>query len=156
MVFRFGVQGSLIGKDPEHKREISEPQNPHNALNFDTGSHNFTKYATIITYNLVASIFRHILRKDFIDFWSPFLLTWIVNPSIDYTHYKVLGEMIYPFPNFNGATVEVWEWVHPRLYWSCDYLSMMGLKLNHVNKMDLWHHFNHHVRRSQRLTQTEN
>ena len=24
---------------------------------------------------------------------------------------KVWGEIIYPFPNFNGATVEVWEWI---------------------------------------------
>ena len=26
-------------------------------------------------------------------------------------HYKVWGENTYPFPNFNGATVEVWEWI---------------------------------------------
>ena len=25
-------------------------------------------------------------------------------------HYKVWDQMTYPFPNFNGATVEVWEW----------------------------------------------
>ena len=30
---------------------------------------------------------------------------WISN----YTHYKVRDEIPYPFPNFNGATVEVWE-----------------------------------------------
>ena len=24
---------------------------------------------------------------------------------------KVWDEIIYPFPNFNGATVEVWEWI---------------------------------------------
>ena len=24
--------------------------------------------------------------------------------------------MIYPFPNFNGATVEVWEWIRIRFY----------------------------------------
>ena len=24
---------------------------------------------------------------------------------------KVWDEISYPFPNFNGATVEVWEWV---------------------------------------------
>ena len=46
--------------------------------------------------------------------WVPFykhLLTiipaWISNhmPS------KVWDEIIYPFPNFNGATIEVWEWI---------------------------------------------
>ena len=26
------------------------------------------------------------------------------------THYKVLGEITYPFPNIYGATIEIWEW----------------------------------------------
>ena len=26
----------------------------------------------------------------------------------NYTHYKVWDEIAYPFPNFNGAAVEVW------------------------------------------------
>ena len=26
------------------------------------------------------------------------------------------------------------KWFHPTLYWACDYLSMLGLKLNHVSK----------------------
>ena len=34
-------------------------------------------------------------------------LTWIS----DYIHYKVWGEITYSFPNFNGCTVEVWEWI---------------------------------------------
>ena len=25
---------------------------------------------------------------------------------------KVWDEITYPFPNFNGATVEVWEWIN--------------------------------------------
>ena len=32
---------------------------------------------------------------------------WISN----YIHYKVWDVFIYPFPNFNGATVEVWKWI---------------------------------------------
>ena len=28
----------------------------------------------------------------------------------NYIHYKVWGEIIYPFPNFNGD-IEVWEWI---------------------------------------------
>ena len=38
----------------------------------------------------------------------------------------------YPFPNFNGGNVEVWEWINnfiPHLTW-CNYLSMLGLKLS--------------------------
>ena len=44
--------------------------------------------------------------------WSPgpHLLTWVhFNPSIDHVPSKVKGEITYPFPNFNGCTVEVWE-----------------------------------------------
>ena len=32
---------------------------------------------------------------------------WISN----YIHYKVWDEITYPFPNFKGATIEVWEWI---------------------------------------------
>ena len=35
----------------------------------------------------------------------PFLLTWISY----YMHRKGWGEITYPFPNFNAATVEVWH-----------------------------------------------
>ena len=45
---------------------------------------------------------------------------------INYIHYKVWGEIsdpfpyfkgarddsTYPFPNFNGSTVEIWEWIN--------------------------------------------
>ena len=30
------------------------------------------------------------------------------------------------------------RWFHPTLYWECNYLSMMGLKLNHVSKNGPW------------------
>ena len=46
--------------------------------------------------------------------WGLFLLTSIdFNPSTDkeLRHYKVWDEITYPFPNFNGATVEVWKWI---------------------------------------------
>ena len=33
--------------------------------------------------------------------------TWISN----HTHDKVWVEITYPFPNFNGVTVEVWKWI---------------------------------------------
>ena len=32
---------------------------------------------------------------------------WICN----HIHYKMWDEINYPFLNFNGATVEVWEWI---------------------------------------------
>ena len=47
-------------------------------------------------------------------FWGPFykhgltsIPAWISN----HIHHKVWDEITYPFPNFNGTTVEVWEWV---------------------------------------------
>ena len=36
-------------------------------------------------------------------------ITLIVAKVNSYIHYKILDEIIYPFPNFDGATVEVWE-----------------------------------------------
>ena len=36
-----------------------------------------------------------------------FKFKWICNCI----HYKAWDEMTYPFPNFNGCTVEVWEWI---------------------------------------------
>ena len=40
---------------------------------------------------------------------APFTVipAWISN----YTYQNVWDEIIYPFPNFNGVTVEVWEWI---------------------------------------------
>ena len=29
----------------------------------------------------------------------------------NYTHYKLWDEITYPFPNFNGCPVEVYEWI---------------------------------------------
>ena len=55
-------------------------------------------------------------------------LTWISN----HTHYKMQDEITYPFPNFTGANTEVWEWISnfiTHFNWTCDYLSMLGLKL---------------------------
>ena len=30
---------------------------------------------------------------------------------IMYNKYEISDQIIYPFPNFNGAAVEVWEWM---------------------------------------------
>ena len=43
---------------------------------------------------------------------KPLLLTWFnFNPSMD-NSYKAWNEITYPFPNFNGATAEVLEWMN--------------------------------------------
>ena len=58
-----------------------------------------------------------------------------------YIRYKVWDEINYPFLNFNCVIVEVLEWISyftPTLYWACNYLSILGLKLNHVSKRGHW------------------
>ena len=45
---------------------------------------------------------------------GPHLLIWFkFNPCRDNLSIALIkcGEIIYSFPNFNGATVEVWEWI---------------------------------------------
>ena len=69
--------------------------------------------------------------------WINFTPTWI---SIN-IQYKVWDEINYPFPNLSGCAVEVWKCKNnliATLYWECDYLSMLGLKLNHVSKRGPW------------------
>ena len=64
---------------------------------------------------------------------TPIIPAWRGNS----THYKMWDEITYPFPNFNGAIIEVWEWVINSipLYCACDYLSMLGLKLINVRNL---------------------
>ena len=48
-----------------------------------------------------------------------------------------MGWNYLSFPNFNGCTVEVWEWISyfiPTLHWACDYLCVMKLKSIHISK----------------------
>ena len=45
--------------------------------------------------------------KVILTILGPHLPTWISN----YIHHKVWNEITYPFPNFNGCIVEVWEWI---------------------------------------------
>ena len=64
-----------------------------------------------------------------------------------YTYHLGTNEIMYPFPNSNGAAIEVENGGNfilyfydlrstSVLYWTCDYLSMLGLKLVHVSKGD--------------------
>ena len=64
------------------------------------------------------------------SYWHGLTLfpAWISN----YIYYKVQDYIIYLFPSFNDAPVEVWEWMHnfhPTLYWACNYVSVLELKL---------------------------
>ena len=39
----------------------------------------------------------------------PKLQVWV--KLLIHSQTSSVGEITYPFPNFNGATVEVWEWI---------------------------------------------
>ena len=65
----------------------------------------------------------------------------MAHESCNYIHYNVWDEITYPFLNFNGATVEVYEWMSnfiPHFTGHVVILSMLGLKLNHVSKRGNW------------------
>ena len=52
---------------------------------------------------------------------------------------KAWDEITSSFSNFNGCTVEVWEWLSyliPHFIWAYAYLTMLGLYLIHVSKRD--------------------
>ena len=65
--------------------------------------------------------------------WGPIydnVLTSILPWISDYIYHKVWDETTYPFPNFNGGAVEVWERISNFITpcWACDYSSMLGLE----------------------------
>ena len=52
---------------------------------------------------------------------------------------KIWNDITYPFPNFNGRncwSLGMDKWFHLTLHDLCNYLSMLWLKLIHVNKWD--------------------
>ena len=68
---------------------------------------------------------------------GPLLQTWInFNPSMDkYTSNHLLSNMwdkiTYPFPNFNGCTVEIWEWISNFIpQFMMDVIMHAGIKVN--------------------------
>ena len=50
----------------------------------------------------------------------------------NHIHYKVWDEIIYSFPNFNSATIEIWEWISHFIPHLCDYLSMLWWTVGRV------------------------
>ena len=78
-------------------------------------------------------------RAPFYSHGLTLIPAWINN----HIHYKVWDEITYPFLNFDGAnylsipklrSLGMDKYFHPTLYNGCDYLPVLGLKLNHVGK----------------------
>ena len=68
--------------------------------------------------------------------WGPFyygvtlIMVWISN----HMYSNVWAEITYPFPNFNGAAGEYWEWTSKLIpqYNECNYLITLGLNSTHL------------------------
>ena len=57
---------------------------------------------------------------------------------------KVWDEIIYPLPNFNGCTVEVWEWINNFIsHFMKDIITYpcWHQKLNHIRKRSPWSNY---------------
>ena len=48
--------------------------------------------------------------------WGPLIPAWRSNNI----HHELWDEITYPFSNFNGATVEVWEWLSNFIVYSTE------------------------------------
>ena len=71
------------------------------------------------TLNPICLLHDFVLQFDIYehmkDIQGSLLLTWVtLIPAFinNYVYYKVCVEITSPSPNFNSATVEVWEWVN--------------------------------------------
>ena len=74
---------------------------------------------------------------EYFEPWACFTtIAWIRN----YIHQKVRDEIIYPFPNFNGAANEGLEWITNFIphFFVCDYLSLAGIKDLSMIYLALW------------------
>ena len=63
-------------------------------------------------------------------------LTLVATRKCNYMSSKLCDEITYPFPNFKGYTIEVWEWISNfiTLYLASNFLSMLGFKQIHVSE----------------------
>ena len=78
----------------------------------------------------ISVCWTHICRLQ----WSIELKPWLTEILVwmySHIHHLVCDEITYPFTDFNGTTIEVWERIS-------DYLSLLGWKSIHVSKMDPW------------------
>ena len=61
------------------------------------------------TYHLQGRLGNSLPRKIMGGY--KYVLTLILTRISTHIHFNVRGKIIYLFPNFNGPTVEVWEWI---------------------------------------------
>ena len=67
-----------------------------------------TRYCILHGLNFELTETFHLLRSLLLTLWATHLIpAWISN----YIPSKVWDEITYPFPNFNGESVELWVWI---------------------------------------------
>ena len=84
---------------------------------------------------MIDEISWDITRLQVLIHQGPLLLTWFnFDPKMDKYSYTQFGEITYPFPNFNGTTVEVWKSISNYIaQFIMDVITYpkQGFKLNH-------------------------
>ena len=66
------------------------------------------------------------IRGSFCWYGSTSILAWINNNE----PHKVWNEITYPFPNFNGCTSEVWEWIrNSTSYFKMDVITYPNFRI---------------------------
>ena len=78
---------------------------------------------------------RYLILDPFTSNGVTLILPWISN----YIHHEVLNEKNLSIPKLQRMDrCRQDKYFCPTIYWACDYLSMMGLKLNPVGKKRCW------------------
>ena len=90
-------------------------------------------YSESLILTCVDSVWPQVLIKP--TYIGTLIPAWISNHMPSKMWYKITS----PFPNFNGCTFDVWNGkFHPTRYHGCNYISMQGLKLSHIDKGSPW------------------
>ena len=102
-----------------------------------------SRYNTVdIAYSTANTRMEHrsdleLIRGPFYQNGLTLITAWISN----YMSSKVWDEITYPFPNFNGVNVEVWEWIFnfiTTFVMAIITYPCWGLRLIHFSKRPPW------------------
>ena len=89
-----------------------------------------------VQFSETAFVFGPVTCITDLGLCSPFYWHWLtLIPACISNHIR--DGITDSFLNFNGATIEVYKWISNfalHFTGACDYLSMLGLRLNHVSK----------------------
>ena len=108
--------------------------------NFNLKNKNFLQEN--VPENVIHKLSAILFRPHWIISLGPLLLTWINSITAWISNHmlsKVGDEITYPFPNYNGFTVEVWEWISK----FTSHFIMDVITYPYVNNRDHWRKESH-------------